>query len=184
MELVLMLCLFGLTVLVTFTLLLMLVSAFAARIAAFALRKRDDRLKWQHRIKLGILAMLLGGVSYSGYTAVYPPDSYFLEQFANASMHPVPASARVTEKSASYPDFHGDYCSYSRIELSPSDYTALMSTLDGDRRLRQVPGNIADGKPAQTLKSYSRQQGLSEQRHLSLQFMNDRKSIEVNVCVS
>lgn len=186
MELMLMICLLGLTVLLGFCMMLILISGLAGRVAARLARGRPDQLQWQSRTKLATLALMLGGVSYSGYTAVYPPDSYYLAQFTEVSLRPAPPSSKVVAKSASYPDFHGDYCSYSKIELAPADFASLLADIEQDKRLRPVSGVAAEHARARTPpgKSFSRQISGDEEHHLSLEFMGDGKSVEVNVCVT
>lgn len=180
-----MLGLLGLTVLLGFGLVLLLISGVAGRIAARFARGRADQLQWQNRTKLATLAMLLGGISYSGYTAVYPPDSIFLEDFAQVSLRPPAASAKVVDKSAAYPDFHGDYCSYSRIELAPADFQALLSQVETDQRLRPVAVDHSQkGALRSAKKAFSRYQAGKQDRHLSMAFLPDGKSVDVNVCVS
>jgi hypothetical protein len=180
-----MLGLLGLTLLLGFGLMLLTISGLAGRLAGLLARKRPSRLQWQKRTKLTTLALLLGGVSYSGYTAVYPPDSYYLGELAQVSLRPVPASAEVVDKSAVYPNFHGDDCSYSRIAMSSADFQALLAQVSADQRLRPVPARIAQTETLRTTsKAFSRYHAGQNDQHLSLDFLADGKSVEVNVCNS
>jgi len=185
MELMLMLCLLGITVLLGFGLVLLLISGVMGRIVARFARGRADQHQWQNRTKLATLAVLLGGISYSGYTAVYPPDSVYLDELAQVSLRPPAASARVVDKNAAYPDFHGDYCSYSRIELSPADFQTLLSQVESDQRLRPVAVKLSQKDALRSAsKAFSRYQAGKQDRHLSMAFLADGKSADVNVCVT
>lgn len=50
-------------------------------------------------------------------------------------MREAPKSTQLTRKTASYPDFHGDYCSASILSLDENDYEQLLTELQNDERL-------------------------------------------------
>ncbi|UUZ51057.1 hypothetical protein LP420_16640 [Massilia sp. B-10] len=52
------------------------------------------------------------------------------------SLRPPCTSAHVVDRSAPYGDWHGDSCSYAKIEMSNADYTRLLTELEADKRLR------------------------------------------------
>lgn len=181
MELMLMLCLLGLTLLLVCGLLLVLVSSVAGRVARRLANGGGHALRWERRVKLGTLIALLAAIAFMTWRAVYPGDARYLEEFTAVSLRPPPDSARVVERSASYPDLRGDSCSYSKIEMSRADYARLLSELEADKRLRA--GTLA----AEGLRSPNRISfthvlpGVDDQR-LSLLFLGDGRNVEVNIC--
>ena len=102
-------------------------------------------------------------------------------------------SAAVIKKDASYPDFHGDYCSASLITVSTDDYSSLLNELTNDKRitksklgetigsseLDKVMGNF---KIEQIMYSFTRSIAGKEDHYLYIGFLDDKKTIVVNVC--
>ncbi|TDX82778.1 hypothetical protein B0I22_2806 [Epilithonimonas xixisoli] len=110
---------------------------------------------------------------YFSYTAVYPPKSFYYNEFEYVTKQKIPKSAEIKFKSSSYPDFHGDYFSKSIIELSLSDYSKLLKELQNDNALKE---SIENGN-----KVFERKIIGEEDRHLFIHFLKDRKTIVVNV---
>ncbi len=77
----------------------------------------------------GIVCTLLVGVIYSIYTAIYPTESFYREEFVRIAGIPLPDSATFLHKEASYPDFHGDYSSCALVKLPPNEFNRLMAQL-------------------------------------------------------
>lgn len=86
---------------------------------------------------IGISLLIIAPIwtIYEIYTAVYPTDSFYFEEFEDVTLREIPASAKIIRKTASYPDFHGDYASVSLIKLSSKDYNFLLNELNNDRRI-------------------------------------------------
>lgn len=134
-------------------------------------------------------------LGYSAYTAIYPTDSFYLSEFKEVTLREAPKSATVINKDASYPDFHGDYCSASLITVSNDDYALLLSELTNDNRIKKtkpeeiigsseldnVMGNL---KTEQIKYSFTRSIAGQENHFLFIGFLDDKKTIVVTVCVT
>ncbi|WP_129876723.1 hypothetical protein [Mucilaginibacter terrigena] len=86
-----------------------------------------------------LLTTILIFLSYEIYTAIYPTDSFYFDEFKKVTSLDIPKSAEVIDKTVSYPDFHGDYTSCSIIKLSKADYTMLLDTLDHNKSMLKNP---------------------------------------------
>jgi hypothetical protein len=91
--------------------------ALAVYIALWAWRKG----RIPRAVMLGIFAF----AGYHVYTAVYPPDSFYREEFEERTGIGMPVSAKIIYKNATYPDFHGDYASALLFEVSAEDFARL-----------------------------------------------------------
>ncbi|RFZ92808.1 hypothetical protein D0C36_15545 [Mucilaginibacter conchicola] len=88
-------------------------------------------------IALLIIAGITGFLTWNIYRAFYPGDAFYYEDFKKITFREIPPSADISDKSASYPDFHGDYCSASVIKLSPHDYNKLLNDIKTDKRFQK-----------------------------------------------
>ncbi|MES2265542.1 MAG: hypothetical protein V4520_02200 [Bacteroidota bacterium] len=93
--------------------------------------------KW---IGLLIILISVSFFVYEIFTAIYPEDRFYFDEFKKVTSLEIPKSAEVLDKTASYPDFHGDYISCSIIKLSKEDYNALLNTLTKDTTIIKNPG--------------------------------------------
>jgi hypothetical protein len=184
MELMLMLCLLALTSLLSCALVLVLLSSVAGRLARRLTRNGSHALRWERRVKLGTLVLLLCVIGVMAYRAINPGDARYLEEFSEVSLRPAPASAHVVERSPTYGDWHGDSCSYSRIAMSNADYTRLLTELEADKRLRAGTDIASEGVRGLNRKSFTRQMPASAEQRLSLQFLGDGHNVEVNICAT
>jgi hypothetical protein len=64
-------------------------------------------------------------IVYNIYTAIYPTDSFYKDEFEYCFKMKFPKSGEIIAKDASYPDLHGDYCMAFVSELSEKDYKDL-----------------------------------------------------------
>ncbi len=149
--------------------------------------KRKDYPK----IAIAIPAIIMGAFFYSIYTAFYPTDNFYFEEFKEVTLRQVPESAIVIRKSASYPDMHGDYCSASLIRLSRQDFIILFDELSQDKRLvkngelissSEFEEVIGNSKPENIKFSFIRQITEKEDLYLYIGFMDDQETIVVSVC--
>jgi len=117
-------------------------------------------------LSLVSISILLIWTFYSIYTAVYPTDSFYLNEFSEVTLRQPPTSAEVIRKEASYPDFHGDYCSVSLIKLSKHDYKNLLKELSEDKRMKknqELTGSsvldkaMGDIKTSQIITNFTRE---------------------------
>ncbi|RYY65000.1 MAG: hypothetical protein EOO13_17750 [Chitinophagaceae bacterium] len=91
-------------------------------------------------IKVGkcILLISLLILTYFVYDAIYPGVNFYKNEYFKVTGRIIPKSAEFIEKSASYPDFHGDYCSSSQIKLSKEDYQSLFDELSLDGEMEKT----------------------------------------------
>ena len=73
---------------------------------------------------------LVGG--YEIYTALYPPDSFYVEDFERYSGIKYPSSGKILKKTATYPDSHGKYISAALIQFSAADFQKLKNKINSD----------------------------------------------------
>lgn len=66
---------------------------------------------------------------FSIYASIFPFDDFYKGEFVRVTGLKFPASGRILEKYASYPDMHGDYDSCALIQVSESDYESLKKNL-------------------------------------------------------
>lgn len=85
--------------------------------------------------KLGYLisSIILLGMVYSVYDAIYPSDSFYEQEFEDITGKEL-KNAAVLKSSASYPDLHGDYCSAALIQLEEKEYATLLAAFQNDER--------------------------------------------------
>jgi energy-coupling factor transporter transmembrane protein EcfT len=144
---------------------------------------------------IGIVLLIIAPLwtVYSVYTAIYPTDSFYLEEFKEVTLRKAPKTAKVISKTASYPDFHGDYCSASLIKLSKNDYIDLIKELSYDIRLQKDGFPIGSSeldkvleniKPEQIRLGFTRQIPEEEDHYLYIGFLDDQQTIIVYIRVS
>ena len=83
-----------------------------------------------------IVVVLLAGYAYMWFRAFYPEDAFFadhLERFTGVEFE---EGMDVVEKSAGYPDIHGDYPACAVIKLSEKNIARLTSAkVDGYKEI-------------------------------------------------
>lgn len=130
-------------------------------------------------------------VVYQAYFAIYPPDDFYFGEFEEATLRRAPQDAVVTAKDASYPDFHGDYCSFSRIRFTQPSYSKLLEDMSADKRLASEDGGgftssgIANLKlePLKIVRTF-RRADLEMDHHHSVHFLEDGAQVDVQICVT
>lgn len=85
---------------------------------------------------VAIPILILGTLLYFVYTAFYPNESFYIEEFETNTTIPFPASGVFLKKDATYPDIHGDYTSKAIIQLSEEDYRFVYQKLTVDQQFR------------------------------------------------
>jgi hypothetical protein len=104
-------------------LLLVVVSIFV--IAGFALRwlRRRGRIG---QCALGLAAL---GVGWALFEAIYPSDAVYIAELNRLSGVRLPDDASFLEKTASFPDLHGDYSACFIVRLTAAEMTAFEAAL-------------------------------------------------------
>ena len=130
---------------------------------------------------------------YSLYTGIYPTDSFYLSEFKKVTGTEAPASAVIVRGEASYPDFHGDYCSATLVTLSERDFQELLfqmkanyqleatgtGPMGGSRELEHVLGNRRKEK---LLHSFRRTVFIKSDQYWEIGFFTDRKTVVIQLC--
>lgn len=163
-----------------------LVAALVHRILRGNAGARIVARRWQ----LGAYAAAVAFLSYQVYTAIYPSDDFFLGEFAEVTLRKPPSSATVVAKSASYPDLHGDYCSFSRIQIDPSSYAQLLQELATDNRFSEGTGVGSREQdavhkavaPQGHKRAFAQTVPNHPDHYLSIAFLEDATHVEVSVC--
>lgn len=131
--------------------------------------------------------------AYQTFVAFFPSRSFYEDEFKTVTLREIPKSAEFIERSSSYPDLHGDYCSSSQIKLSEADYQKLLSELIFDNSLTkngQLIGSaeftksLGDKNSKKIVHQFIRQIKGQEDHFLFIGFYEDRKTIFVNICVT
>ena len=100
-------------------------------------------LKFNHpKLGIAISAGLIAFIFFNVYTAIYPDDSFYFDDYKEITLRNAPKSASIIRKSASYPDQHGDYTSVSLMDLSALDYESLLSSIRSDPKFHITNQNI------------------------------------------
>lgn len=79
-----------------------------------------------------IISVVILFIGYSIFTAIYPNDGFYKDEFLYGLKIPFPSSGKILSKDASYPDTHGKYCSCFVGELNKADYKNTVKYLKND----------------------------------------------------
>ena len=162
------------------------VVGWVASAAFMTERKQAKRVRTAQVIATVLLVALIG---WNIYTGINPDDSFYLTEFQTVTTRQAPSNAEVVAKHATYPDFHGDYCSFSRIRLPRESYARLQNELSRDQRFELnsrdfVSAGFLPEKPLPSIRvvsTYTRK-GLRSDKHYSIQFLSEDNLVEVHLC--
>ncbi|MEQ8241148.1 MAG: hypothetical protein RIA69_18180 [Cyclobacteriaceae bacterium] len=147
-------------------------------------------LRW---LGLTIITAFSAYFVYSAYTAIYPTDEFYLDEFKEVTLREAPESTQVTAKIASYPDFHGDYCSASMFTLDEHDYEQLLTELQNDERLSvedRISGSqeldqVLTSEQAEKIDfGFIRNRPSEIDHYRYIGFLNDGRTIVIHLCVT
>ncbi|MCW3126104.1 MAG: hypothetical protein JWO03_1762 [Bacteroidetes bacterium] len=85
---------------------------------------------------LFICLSIIGSEFFAVYTALYPLDSFYKEDFEFCTKLKFPESGKIIAKDATYPDFHGEYSSDAVVSISESDFYSLLNKVNADTFFR------------------------------------------------
>lgn len=71
------------------------------------------------------ILILLSIAGFATYTALFPMDSYYKDEFKLNTGIDMPLSANIINKDCWYPDIHGKYWAAAIVKLNKNDYTLL-----------------------------------------------------------
>ena len=157
--------------------------------------KKKQKLSRELSRKINIIYILTIAVAiiYFTYDSLFPSESLYKQEYKSVTLREIPESAVFIEKSASYPDFHGEYCSSSQIKLSKSDYTKILKDLSHDKRITEekeityfseFSNTLKDKKESNIIRKFTRKIEGEEDHYLTILFYNDSQTIFVNICVT
>jgi amino acid transporter len=100
------------------------------------LNRKDKRLKF-------LLLIPTIYFVYSIYSAIYPPDSFYKQDFKEVTGIDFPERGEIIYKTASFPDHFGDYGSVSVIKVDKEFYSNLdkQLTIKGLRKTAERTGS-------------------------------------------
>ena len=189
----------GLFVLIVFFITLVTVGIAGGLIYLFYLPIKKSLIKHgkltkdrNKQINIVYLTLIILFSAYQTFVAFYPSENFYEQEFKTVTLREIPKSAKFIEKTSSYPDFHGDYCSSSQIKLSKADYKKLFSELRLDNRFIMNGESIGSaefdkslGEKSSYMIGYNfiRQIKGQENHYLYIGFYNDQETIFVNICV-
>ena len=89
------------------------------------------------------LSLILPGAAlavlgYFVFTAFYPNDEFYEEQYQRLTGQPFPEAGLIVAKDASFPDQHGDYAACARLEVSAATYEQLLARISRDSAFSAV----------------------------------------------
>lgn len=168
-----------------------LIARSIGALVKLAMRPREESVAYGRNATKATYVALIGLIGNQIFTAIYPTEDFYLAEFETVISRKRPVEAKVIEKSATYPDFHGDYCSFSRIEISASSYRKLLFELTADKRFTSDGDSTfsEDGLPAGILqplrivRAFVRSDAKSDRRE-SISFLGNGTQIEVHICVT
>jgi hypothetical protein len=94
----------------------------------YGIFKLTSRKGFDKRLRLLALIPLLI-IGYFVYTAFYPTEEFYKEDFQQVTGAKFPENAVIEYKWASYPDQFGDYSSISLVKADKAFYTQLLSQI-------------------------------------------------------
>jgi hypothetical protein len=148
-------------------------------------------LQLNQQINIAYVVILYLLSIYQTYDAFFPGESFYENEYEQVTKRKIPSSANFISKAATYPDFHGDYCSASMINISQSDYKRLFNELKNDNKLKPTSMNesselnqIMGKRVNDIIYCFQRDIPGEEDRYLYIGFLNDGETIVVEVCVT
>lgn len=73
---------------------------------------------------------------YSSYTAFYPTDGFYEDEFEIYTGLDFPASGNILTKDASYPDLHGDYSATAIFKTDKNDFNKILTAIRNDKKFQ------------------------------------------------
>lgn len=81
------------------------------------------------------VSVLVGGC-YLVYTAFYPNDDFYQDEWQRNVGFELPPNAVFVDESVTYPDIHGDYSAVAVLSLPPSEMVQVRNQLDQSPRMK------------------------------------------------
>ncbi|MFN0187505.1 MAG: hypothetical protein ACKVQV_02255 [Bacteroidia bacterium] len=81
-----------------------------------------------------ILTTVTISIVYFSYTAFYPTDSFYEDEFEDNTGLDFPLTGNILFKNASYPDQHGDYSATALFKVSKKDFNHILTAIQSDNK--------------------------------------------------
>jgi hypothetical protein len=92
--------------------------------------------KGYKKIGLVILATVAIWTVYSSYTAFYPTDGFYEDEFEYNTGLDFPTSGDILTKDASYQDLHGDYSATAFFKTDSKDFKQILAAIQKDSKFQ------------------------------------------------
>lgn len=183
--------LLGLLFLVILSIVIMLIARSVGALVKTCIRSHKRSTSYAAHATKITYAVLVTFICYLAYTAVFPTTDFYLDELQTVTARQPPPEAKIIAKDSTYPDLHGDYCSFSRIRLNESSYRKLLNELKVDKRFAgYADGEVSRGRlgasnlpPLRVLSSFLRSDVKSD-HHYRISFLENGSEIEVAICVT
>ncbi len=96
------------------------------------LRKKGYRL-----VGLILMVAVILWTIYSSYTAFYPTDGFYEDEFEHNTNLEFPKSGDIVAKDASYPDLHGDYSAAALFKVDKNDFYRILSAIQQNNQFQR-----------------------------------------------
>jgi hypothetical protein len=144
------------------------------------------------KVGIAIVALVCAFFICNIYIAIYPNDDFYFDEFKSVTLNEIPASAEIINKSATYPDFHGDYCSIALIKLSKEDFKSVLNKIQNNHKLQpskmmwspEFEHVINYEEVSSISKGFVRQINGEEDEYRYIGFLKDGKTVVVTVCIT
>ena len=144
-----------------------------------------EKRNYDKRLRLIALIPILT-LAYFIYTAIYPNNDFYKDDFKEVTGIEFPASGKIIYKTASYPDQFGDYGSASLIKVDKDFYEKLKTQIkakgltktserNDSYELDQALGKIGDKKIEE---EYSSEEGGGVYYYVA--FLSDNETLVIN----
>lgn len=184
--------LLGLLVLPLLAAFVLLIAGAVGALVKMCMGSDERSMRYGARATKLTYGILVTFICYQAYSAVFPSTGFYLDEFETVTARPAPAEATIIAKDATYPDLHGDYCSFSRIKFSASSYLKLLNELKADKRFTSGGGDgeiskgglaASDLPPLRILINFARSDVKSDYIY-RISFLENGSEIEVTICVT
>lgn len=164
---------------------LLIIAISPVILMCFIIKRSSNSIIW--RTTTYTLTILQIIIFYFIYTAFYPDDSFYFEEYRSVVGKTPPQSAKVINGFATYPDFQGSYNSVALIELSTDDYQKLYNEVHQSDRFNEadlihtetLQEAIKPNKKIKNIKWKERTNSKEGWEHLFIGFSGDKKTVVI-----
>ncbi len=131
--------------------------------------------------KAGVLVPIIaiGVITFSVYSAIYPDDDFYENDFEYYTNLSFPNSGKIINKEVSFPDTHGKYVSCALVEFSEADYGSLLSIVSTDTTFKADHRLGYSGMISQVATGINRNDTVKvvRKKKLNIAFLNDSRTV-------